>query len=87
MSLFSLTFRQIRGSSFSVSRTLKGVVRGQLSLVLHRGRGHHGILIHPCISPLFLRVFVNLTGDVVHRFVGRFRDVVVHHGNADVFLS
>ena len=33
------------------------------------------------------RVFVYLAGDVVHRFVGCFRDVVVHHGNADFFLA
>ena len=35
MSLFSLTFRQIRGSSFSVSRTLKGVVRGHVMSDMH----------------------------------------------------
>ena len=47
-----------------------------------------GIILHQTtFTRLAFRVFVNLAGDVVHRFVGRFRDVVVHHGNADIFFA
>ena len=59
---FSLTFRQIRGSSFSVSRTLKGVVRGQLVLIPTRhGRSK---LKQICLS----RVFSRACGVCIIRF-------------------
>ena len=60
MSLFSLTFRQIRGSSFSVSRTLKGVVRGHICfgalLIILRGALFSILKLTPATSendPLF----------------------------------
>ena len=47
-----------------------------------------GIVLHQTtFARSAFRVFVYLTGDIVHRFVGCFRDVVVHDGDADILFA
>lgn len=72
-------------SKVYTSALILTIVSFQSQLFAGDAAKHLAAVVH--LFPLFLRVFVNLAGDVIYRFVGGFCDVVVHDGNADVFLA